>query len=579
MSDYIGLNSQTHIDLPTLIDSRLLVQANSGGGKSWLLRRLLEQSHGKVQQIVLDPEGEFSTLREKYDYILAGKDGDTPAEPRSAALLARKLLELNVSAIVDLYELSPQVRKHFVRLFLEAMVNAPKNLWHPVIVVIDEAHVFVPEKDQSEAAGAVIDLATRGRKRGFCAILATQRISKLAKDASSELNNKLIGRASQDVDMKRAAYELGFTTAQQTIALRSLKPGEFYAFGPAISDDVQKITVGNVQTTHPKAGSRSLTKVIPPTPGIKKLLGKLADLPQEAEKEAQTKAEFKAEITRLKRELSIAKRANPAPPALKVQKIEVPAIGKRSLEFMVKAEKAMRKLLKDARTAFAASEANVTRFEEGLDKLTAQIEKTITHKSAKLEPPKILGLPVSIDPKQPNNRITLRGPKNSVDIEIGQLTGPEQRILNAVAWMESIGVSEPQQTAVAFLAGYTYGGGGFNNPRGSLRTKGLVEYRGDRIALTDAGREYAQIPETPLTTEALHGKVLSILPGPERKLLTPLLEAYPNEISNEELAERSGYTFGSGGFNNPRGRLRSLGLIEYLPGGKVKAKSLLFINP
>jgi hypothetical protein len=35
---------------------------------------------------------------------------------------------------------------------------------------------------------------------------------------------------------------------------------------------------------------------------------------------------------------------------------------------------------------------------------------------------------------------------------------------------------------------------------------------------------------------------------------------------------------GAGGFNNPRGRLRSLGLIEYVPGGKVKARSLLFLE-
>ncbi len=34
----------------------------------------------------------------------AGKDSDTPADPRSAGLLAQRLLELNVSAIIDLYE-------------------------------------------------------------------------------------------------------------------------------------------------------------------------------------------------------------------------------------------------------------------------------------------------------------------------------------------------------------------------------------------------------------------------------------------------------------------------------------------
>src|SRR3990167_979248 len=162
----ISLGKDISINLENLIDTKLLIQANSGGGKSWLLRRILEQSHGHVQQIVLDPEGEFSTLREKYDYILAGKDGDIPAEPRSAGMLAHKLLELGVSTIIDLYELHPQERKRFVRLFLEAMVNAPKNLWHPCMVVIDEAHIFAPEKGQSEALDAVISLASLGRKRG-----------------------------------------------------------------------------------------------------------------------------------------------------------------------------------------------------------------------------------------------------------------------------------------------------------------------------------------------------------------------------------------------------------------------------
>ena len=64
------------LDLETLLETRLLIQANSGGGKSYLIRKILEVTHGRVQQIVLDLEGEFATLREKYDYILAGKEGD-----------------------------------------------------------------------------------------------------------------------------------------------------------------------------------------------------------------------------------------------------------------------------------------------------------------------------------------------------------------------------------------------------------------------------------------------------------------------------------------------------------------------
>ncbi|MFX8199489.1 DUF87 domain-containing protein, partial [Acinetobacter baumannii] len=47
----------TLLDLERLLATRLLIQAGSGGGKSWLLRRLIEQAFGKVRLIVFDPEG------------------------------------------------------------------------------------------------------------------------------------------------------------------------------------------------------------------------------------------------------------------------------------------------------------------------------------------------------------------------------------------------------------------------------------------------------------------------------------------------------------------------------------------
>ncbi|WP_294311106.1 DUF87 domain-containing protein, partial [uncultured Sphingomonas sp.] len=49
--------SSVPIDLEELLATRLLVQGNSGSGKSHLLRRLLEKSAGQVQQVVIDPEG------------------------------------------------------------------------------------------------------------------------------------------------------------------------------------------------------------------------------------------------------------------------------------------------------------------------------------------------------------------------------------------------------------------------------------------------------------------------------------------------------------------------------------------
>ena len=143
----IKISKDCSLNLEKLIATRMLINANSGGGKSWAIRRLLEQSHGQVQQIVIDLEGEFSTLREKFDYLLVGKEGEIPANIRTAELLAKRLLELNVSTIIDLSELKKAERITFVKRFLDSLIDSPKNLWHPVLILIDEAHHFCLSED------------------------------------------------------------------------------------------------------------------------------------------------------------------------------------------------------------------------------------------------------------------------------------------------------------------------------------------------------------------------------------------------------------------------------------------------
>jgi len=148
----IGTEIQTgksvKINLKKIIEGRMLIQANSGGGKSYAIRKFVEITHGHVQQIIIDIEGEFASLREKFDYILISKDGDIQINLKSAELLAKRLLELNTSTIIDLYELKHQDRIKFVKLFFDAMINASKELWHSCLVVLDEGHIFAPRKVQ-----------------------------------------------------------------------------------------------------------------------------------------------------------------------------------------------------------------------------------------------------------------------------------------------------------------------------------------------------------------------------------------------------------------------------------------------
>lgn len=549
-------------DLDALVDTRLLVQANSGGGKSWCIRRILEQTFGHAQHLVIDPEGEFSSLRERFDYVLAAKQGgDTIADPRFAQKLAHRLLELNASAILDIYELKAHERIRFVRLFLEALVDAPKTLWHPALVIVDEAHVYCPQRGEAESAGAVIDLMTRGRKRGFCGILATQRLSKLHKDAAAEANNVLIGRSSLDVDMKRAADILGFSGREEQHELRRLAPGEFFAFGPALSDVVARVTVGEVATTHPKAGARIAFTAPPPTEKVRSLLPQLADLPAEAEAERNTVQALITENAQLKREATIAKRQRPEPDEAQIERQVKSALvlSEKSHAAALKAEQRGRERLERAVRDAAA-------------KLTAALNGAA---ATPIPAPVAREVTAATRPVQISQTVEPR-PVAVPSATSGDTTGPETRILNAIAWMEALGIETPEQPAVAFLAGYKYGAGGYNNPRSHLRVKGLVEYVGSRIRLTDAGRSLAEPPDIPLTNAALQEAVLARLPGPEQRVLRPLLDCWPEAMDSEELAVAANYAPNTGGYNNPRGRLRSLGLIAYPTAGYVRAEGLLW---
>lgn len=559
------------LDLDLLLTSRLLLQANSGAGKSWALRRLLEQTHGQVQQLVFDPEGEFATLRERFDYVLAARQGgDVLADPRSAKLLIEKLLELRVNAILDIYELKVHERVLFVRRALEALVNAPRTLWHPALVVIDEAHAFCPQKGEAESRPAVIDLCARGRKRGFCAVLATQRLSKLDKDAAAECNNKLIGRSALDVDMDRAAEELGFKTKDQKLSLRDLGNGQFYAFGPALTRAVTLIQVGAVETTHPKAGARA---VGPPAPSdkVKAVLAKLSDLPAEAEAREKTLEELRKENASLKAQVTKAQKGQPAAPPDPRLAERVKALTDQVAELKKAAALNFDKQLNGLHVA---SLDLWKKFEKLTGELSAQIGRvkreapSPTLPAPRLPAPRVVPSP----PLRPVPRAPI--PVNGDE----QITRPQQRILNALAWLESVGIPEPEQPAVAFLANYKYGTGGFNNPKGRLNQRGLIQYlTGDRMQLTDAGREYAQFPDAVLTTDELHRMVLNKLPNPEQRILQPLLAVWPEGLSVEDAAREANYEPGTGGFNNPRGRLRTLGLIEYPTPGQLRARDILFL--
>jgi hypothetical protein len=534
-----SVDGSPRIDVDKLIASRLLVQANSGGGKSRALRYLLEQTQGRAQHLVIDPEGEFASLREKFPYLLAGKDGDVPATPKTAKLLCRRLLETRASAVLDLYDLQLDERRAFVRVFLDELMHLPRALWHPLIVVLDEAHVFAPEKGHgdSQSLNAVIALATQGRKRGYCLVAATQRLSKFHKDTAAELLNKMIGRTGLDVDVKRAADELGLDRDSRLL-LRTLQPGTFYAYGPAVFDAhgdnvVVEVRTGKVQTTHPEAGK--LAAPPPPAPAaVAKIVEQLRDIPKDTDEELRTVADYQRKNADLQREL---KRAQSG---LAERIVEKPVVDHDAIE------RALAKLRAEHEQRMAilsrAVDAIVTGWTTAARSLQPTIDAAV---KATVDASESMARASSRAPKWSPDFVTPRASSSALarlskyrvpDKSNGSLPAGERAILTAIAQFDA-----PTREQISITTGYKTSTRNAYIQR--LVSAGYVVVGDDvGIQATREGIEALGSSFTPLPTgRQLREYWLEKLPDGERAILDGLCEIYPDARSRDWLSDRTGY--------------------------------------
>lgn len=530
------------IDALRLVDGRGLIVGNSGAGKSRLARRMMEQAAGRVQIIVIDVEGEFSTLRDRHDFLLAGRGGEVPAEPRSAALLARRVMEQSVSTVVDLYDLKLDQQREFVRQFLDALLELPKDLYHPVLVVVDEAHKFAPEKGSGEAVStaSVIALMSQGRKRGLGGVLLTQRISKLHKDAAAEANNVAIGRVVLDVDQKRAADALGLAVATARTVLRDLDAGLFYGYGPAfVHRGVALFRGGDVFTRHPKAGERHTLKAAGTPEAIARIASEFADLPAQAAEEIKTLEAAKAKVRELERDLKVARKASPAPAPAPAPK-EVPVVKAADL--------------KRLESSAARLEASEGKFTEELRRLTDILSQrqqvvvtelgTLTTLVAKVQAPAPPAHPAQhagAVARSHSAAATMPRPAQRIPSSAGIGKGAAA-ILTAIAQYED-GAERDQLT---ILTGYKRSTRDAYIQR--LAGAGLIVPYGSAHKVTDAGLAVLGPDFQPLPTGAAlraywvgDDRTAGALPKGEREILAIVIEHHPNPVDREVISERTGF--------------------------------------
>jgi hypothetical protein len=243
--------AEAKLDLEELLATRLLVQGNSGSGKSHLLRRLLEQSAPWVQQCIVDPEGDFVTLADRFGHLVV----DASRSESELTTIAARVRQHRVSVVLSLEGLDVEQQMRCAAAFLGGLFDADRDYWYPMLVVVDEAQIFAPaiagevsDEARKLSLGAMTNLMCRGRKRGLAGVIATQRLAKLAKNVAAEASNFLMGRTFLDIDMARAADLLGMDRRQAEM-FRDLQRGHFVALGPALARRPLPMVIGTVETS------------------------------------------------------------------------------------------------------------------------------------------------------------------------------------------------------------------------------------------------------------------------------------------------------------------------------------------
>jgi len=579
------------------------VLAKRRAGKSYCARRIAEQLFKAGQQIIItDPKGDWHGIRSSSDgkgpglpvIILGGEHGDIPLEASSGEIVAKLAVEERVSILLDL----SVFRKHEVATFMTAFLE---NLYRlkakevnrtPVMLIIDEADAIAPQKPQKgeeRMLGAAEDIVRRGGQRGIGCTLVTQRSAVLNKNVLTQVGVLVALRtiAPQDLDAMKAWIDVHGTLDQQHTlmgSLPSLPIGDAWFWAPGWPDEdgiFKRVHVLPIETfdsgATPKPGEKRIEPKRAADIDMEALRRSMAETVKRAE--ANDPKRLKQRIAELERDLSSAGKAKglSADSQERLAKIEaernhwkaISAAAERARDKMVSRFETLKNAVLPKLGAVTESLQSLSRDIIGesfeLNNLKTSVPEPVQRVIPANKPPQALTQP------RPSRNAAIM----PTDLPEG-ITGPHKKILDALARLEAVGQTTPRIPVVSALAGYSHGGGAWNNYKARLNAAGMIVLRDGYMALTDTGRRIASYPDQPVTLDDLHDAWLQLFPTPVRKMLVVIIKMSPHSLSKEQLGEKAGYAPTGGAFNNYLSRLRASGAVVNDGPGHIKASELLF---
>lgn len=554
---------------------RLAILAMSGAGKSNVAVVMAEQMYDAgIPWVAIDPKGDWWGVRSSKDGkgpglpvpIFGGLHGDIPLEASAGKVIADAIVDQRLTCVLDISEFpSRQQQWGFLIDLGETLLRRNREALH---LFIEEADEILPQKlsekgNLPKCLGVWQRVVKRGRFRGIGSTQITQRNASLNKDtlymAEALIAMRVVGKA--DREAVRGWVEYHNASKEIIDSLPTLPDGMGWVSSPAWLKETKRVQFARRRTFDSGATPVHLQGRTAPT--------KLADVDLGAlqKKMAET--------------IERAKADDPALLHMKIRELEREVRSRSSdredVEPIIRREvdrhkNEMARLLKmkvaDLRKVGSLLEGAVAQIGIVVDDLNI-LTTEVT-------------IPAPAPRKQQESRVVRPGretPVHRVDVRPADssLSPVQQKIIDAIAGLEKLGVGTPDKATVAALCGYHPNAKSYANAMGALRSGGIVEYpTGGRVKLTAHGDACA-VPGLPVRSlDDLHQMWYNKLGGVYEKILRPVILMWPGQITAEELAKEAGYHPNAKAFANAKGRLRTLGLIDYPASGMVQATEILF---
>lgn len=538
--------------------------------------------------VALDPTGAWWGLRAGVDggpkgglpvYVLGGQHGDVPLERTAGKLIADLVVDEPRWYVLDLSAFeSKEAERQFATDFAERFYRRKAKSPDPIHLFVDEADVFVPQRSPSgdqRMLGAFEAIVRRGGIRGIGTTLISQRPAVVNKNVLEQLDALIMLRVVGPNDQKALktyveAHGTEEERAELMGSLASLKLGEAWIWEPGSEPSLfERVQIRERHTYNssatPKAGEKPPSAVAMADVDLAALSDRIKETVEKAA--ADDPKKLRKRIRELEAEL---KKRPTETKEVEVEKIvEVPALSDEQLadlnRFTGEASEIGRQLIDAAISVGTA----LDRFES----------KPRTQAPPTRRPPAPAQMGGS-----PRERVAGGGRAVSAarppaqpsagDVELKKKA---ERVALSVLIQYPAGRTLKQ---LAILSGYSASGGGFRNALGRLRSLGLITPSGvEPIQATEAGHELASaldVEPLPQGEELLAHWMGSLKKKAEREVLQVLVDAWPDALDREEIAERteSRYEPTGGGFRNALGKLRTLDLAEGM--NPMKASDALF---